>query len=140
MTVWADAARKWGAVMCLPVFFVLATACKRPEVEKAGFLNESPGNEACLKHHLPHFQQPKTGPLRVVVYTYEGQPDPAFEKATLTSPVINVFNGVGGRLIELKIIITCLKITLQKLAYCGSECIDSTFTECHNFRQKLFHY
>jgi hypothetical protein len=103
MKAWSDAARKWVAVVCLPVFFVLTLACELPEAEKTCFSKEYLENTAWVKQHLSQFQRPKAGPLRVVVYTYEGQPYLAFENAFLSSPMANVFNCAGARLIELKI-------------------------------------
>ncbi|GAB3336581.1 hypothetical protein GCM10027299_46770 [Larkinella ripae] len=81
----------------------LLLACEKPDTEKPCFAHESLETTPWLRAHLAGFQQPTTGPLRVVVYAYEGHYYLAFENPRLSAPMANVFNCAGQRLPELKI-------------------------------------
>ena len=90
-------------------FILFLTSCERQEAEERCFTKNSLENTAWVKQHLAWFQKPKTGPLRVVVYSYQDQTYLAFENPAISAPMANVFNCSGARLIELNIDYTEVK-------------------------------
>ncbi|GAB3177917.1 hypothetical protein [Telluribacter humicola] len=55
------------------------------------------------KNQLASFQQPKSGPLRVVVYSYRNEQFLAFENAFISSPMSYIFDCSGTSIAQRNI-------------------------------------
>ncbi|MFD1143285.1 hypothetical protein ACFQ4C_19310 [Larkinella insperata] len=87
----------------LMISLYLFTSCEKSDLKERCFTKSSLEGTPWVKQHLSGFQQPKAGPLSVVVYSYQGQEYLVFSNPFLSSPMSNIFNCAGQRLTQLGI-------------------------------------
>ena len=93
------------------------------EINTSCFTQESLKNVAWQKDQLTYFQQPKSGPLRVVVNYYNNEYFLTYENGYVSSPISYIFdcsgNSLGKRGINYNLFISQLKevVTLVEGKY-----------------------
>lgn len=90
-------------IMVLAIFLSSAERCSSredvsPEKTTAtGCFSDAPLEKInWVKGQLAYFQRPKSGPLRVVVYSYKNEPFLAFENGFVSSPMSYIFDCSGA--------------------------------------------
>lgn len=85
------------------VFLVTALGCeadKKLDPDKGCFSNSPLKTISWAQDQLASFQRPKSGPLRVVIYSYKKEYYLAFENPVLSSPMSYVFDCSGQNIAQ----------------------------------------
>lgn len=81
------------------VFLVTALGCdpdKKLDPDKGCFSHAPLETISWAKAELAYFQRPKSGPLRVMVYSYKRDYYLVFENLSLSSPMSHIFDCSGN--------------------------------------------
>lgn len=81
------------------IVLLLTTGCdsdKKLDPDQGCFSHSPLKTISWAKTELAYFQRPKSGPLRVVVYSYKKERFLAFENLTLSSPMSHIFDCSGN--------------------------------------------
>lgn len=103
----------WFLMMFLLSSLVFFFSCEQASL-KADDVKDEPTTSGCfskaslqdtpwVKDQLTKFQRPRSGPLRVVIYSYQAREFLAFENPSLSSPASYIYNCSGAKIPDLNI-------------------------------------